>query len=477
MQQVASFVEAHQGYTLNDIAWEPQPGPQQALVNCPIEDAFFGGSRGGGKTDGLLGAFNRYALKYGRPAKGIFFRRSYPELEEVERRAHEIFPYARAKWKAQKRTWVWPNGATLRLRYLYREQDASAYQGHSYTWVGADELTHWTTPEPLDKIRATLRSPEGIPCYFRGSGNPGGPGHGWVKLRYIDPAAPMVPYFDEESQVERVFIPSRLEDNLKLGENDPHYWKRVMAAAAGRQDLVKAWRWGMWDIVAGGMFDDIWHPSVHIVKPFKIPFSWRIDRSFDWGSSAPFSVGWWAESDGTRAPNGIHYPPGSLFRIHEWYGWNGKPNQGLKMLARDIAKGINERQGEMLDENNRPYVIYPGPADASIYDAENGVCIADDMGEEGVYWEPCDKSPGSRVAGWLRMRSYMAASVEKPKEHPGLYVFEHCRQFIRTVPVMARSERNPDDLDTTAEDHPSDEARYRIMHVRYSSGQQRLGGH
>ena len=41
-------------------AWAPQAGPQYALVECPAKEVFFGGTRGGGKTDGVLG---KWALK------------------------------------------------------------------------------------------------------------------------------------------------------------------------------------------------------------------------------------------------------------------------------------------------------------------------------------------------------------------------------------------------------------------------------
>src|SRR4051812_21028293 len=176
--------------------------------------------------------------------------------------------------------------------------------------------------------------------------NPGGVGHNWYKARYVDPAPALTPFYDSMQRTWRVFIPSRLEDNPKLAANDPDYWMRVQAAANGRTDLVKAWRYGDWDVVAGGMFDDVWRASHHVIEPFQIPYHWRVDRSFDWGSSKPFSVGWWAESDGTQAPNGRVYPRGTLFRITEWYGWNGQPNVGVKMLAVDVAKKIVETEKE-----------------------------------------------------------------------------------------------------------------------------------
>ena len=38
-----------------DIAWQPQPGPQTALLVCPVEDIFFGGARGGASPMHYLG--------------------------------------------------------------------------------------------------------------------------------------------------------------------------------------------------------------------------------------------------------------------------------------------------------------------------------------------------------------------------------------------------------------------------------------
>jgi hypothetical protein len=47
-------------------------------------------------------------------------------------------------------------------------------------------------------------------------------------------------------------------------------------------------------------------------------------------------------------------------------------------------------------------------------------------------------------------------------EEPGLFVFEHCRQWLRTVPTLPRDEKKPDDVDTDAEDHAGDMTRYRV---------------
>ena len=44
-----------------------------------------------------------------------------------------------------------------------------------------------------------------------------------------------------------------------------------------------------------------------------------------------------------------------------------------------------------------------------------------------------------------------------------MYVFDTCRAFLRTVPLMVYDEHHPEDLDTSLEDHVCDEWRYMCM--------------
>lgn len=283
-----------------EIAWEPQEGPQTALLECPVEDIFFGGARGGGKTDGLLGDFAEHASKYGKAARGILFRRTYPELEEVERRAREIYTPVGAIYNATSRTWAFPNGATLRLRYLERESDADKYQGHQYTWMGFDELQHWPTSRPIDRLWGALRSAHGVPCVRRSSGNPGGVGHQWIKARYIDAARPWHtfkyrPQPDRDDEIEAVFIPSFLEDNPALYKNDPQYERRL--AAVGGPELYRAWRYGDWSITAGQAFEI---GPAHLIRSFLVPKHFTMFGSLDIGYAHWWVFTWFAVNEDGR---------------------------------------------------------------------------------------------------------------------------------------------------------------------------------
>src|SRR6516162_8366755 len=48
------------------VAWSPRGNPaQMRLLKCQVFEIFFGGARGGGKTDGVLGEFGAHASRYG----------------------------------------------------------------------------------------------------------------------------------------------------------------------------------------------------------------------------------------------------------------------------------------------------------------------------------------------------------------------------------------------------------------------------
>lgn len=212
----------------------------------------------------------------------------------------------------------------------------------------------------------------------------------------------------------------------------------------------------------GMFFEDIWIPSIIVIEPFTIPSHWRIDRSFDYGYSAPFSVIWFTTSDG-ETPVGTTrriYPRGTLFAIHEWYGWNGKPNQGCRMLATDIAtniRAIEERTDYLRGR------VKPGPADSSIWDGPPNNSVATDMASKSCHWYVVDKGPGSRVNGARMFRERFKADNQTPMTQPGFFIWSNCVQLRRCLPDLPRDPLDADDVFTESEDHNYDAARYRIQ--------------
>lgn len=456
-------------------AWSPQPGPQAEAISLRwVAELFYGGAAGGGKSDFLLGDFLQDVPTYGKAWRGIIFRRTYPELEELLARAREIYPQTGAKWNELRRTWTWPNGATLKMRYLARDKDALRYQGHQYTWIGWDELTQWPTLWAYRYLRGRLRSAHDVPLKrIRAAGNPGGPGHLEVKTYFIDPF-PLGEELitDPETGIERMFIPSRLVDNQILVDADPTYRARLQALGG---NLARAMLGGDWNIIEGAFFEN-WSGERNVCLPFTIPPDWTRFRSLDWGSARPFSVGWWAiAGDDFKAttPGGrVHLVRrGALVRYREWYGSNGTPNVGLKLTAEKVAEGVLERERGGGDK------IAYSVADPAIFSSDGGPSIAERFAKSKVWWKRADNArvaQAGAMGGWDQMRSRIWGDVELNDEGrlvhdggPGLVVFSTCSDFLRTVPVLQHDPNRAEDVDTDGEDHAGDEARYACMSRPY----------
>src|SRR5579871_328599 len=112
-----------------EIVWRPQPGPQKALVDCPLPEIFFGGARGGGKTDGVLGKYALKAKRYGQHFNAVFFRKEMPQQDDLVERAKEIYCPLGAQWRDRDKTFAMPWGGRIRFRPLESIQDAEKYQG------------------------------------------------------------------------------------------------------------------------------------------------------------------------------------------------------------------------------------------------------------------------------------------------------------------------------------------------------------
>lgn len=473
---------------MRNVVWEPMPGSQEAfLASTPIFEVLFEGTRGGGKTDCLLMSFCMHVGKnFGSAWQGVLFRQTYKQLGDVIKKTKKWIPliWPNAKYNHSEHAWTWPGGETLLLRQFSKPDDYWNYHGHEYPWIGWEELCNWPWEDGYKRMMSCCRSAkQGMPRMIRATTNPYGPGHNWVKRRFLPHTHNMkvrTGIIDENGYEElpRLSIHSRLDENKALLEADPNYAQRIAAAARNKAEL-KAWMEGSWDIVAGGMFDDVWDPKYNVIPEFEIPREWKIQRSFDWGDSKPFSVGWWAISNGEdlQMPDGKWRSTirGDAYRVKEWYGSTGKPNEGLRMLAEDIASGIIERELRWgWRRPGEPWCrVKPGPADSQIFAAENGNCIATDMKMRlrmddgfkypGIQWIPADKRPGSRVTGWNQMRQRLQNAhpgLYGTRERPGLFVTDACRAFIDLIPVLPRDEKDMDDVDTEAEDHVADETRY-----------------
>lgn len=439
-----------------EIVWRPQSKPQKALIDCPFSEVFFGGARGGGKTDGVLGKWALKERRYGAKFNAIMFRRTTVSSEDAIERSKDIYKPLGGKFNESKLIWRMPNGGRVAFAYLDSIKDAEEYQGRNVTDAWVEEAGQYPDPTPIDRLFGVLRSSAGVPVQLILTANPGGAGQHWIAARYQLIPFPIGPkvirrQLSNGQPHKMAVIPSRITDNRVLLHGDPGYVNRLHLV--GSAALVRAWLEGDWSAIEGAFFDK-WS-SRNVVDPFEIPQDWLRFRSFDWGYAKPFSAGWWAVAgDNTKAGN-LTIPRGALIRYREWYGCQaGKPDTGLRLETELVGRGILEREaGEKISY---------GVADPSIFSEDGGPARSEIFGKLGLHYRPADNKRVGRngaMGGWDEMRQRIAGSDGVPM----LYVFNSCRDFIRTVPTLQHDPMKAEDLDTSAEDHIADEARYACM--------------
>ena len=434
-----------------NVVFKPNTGPQTQFLAAGEREVLYGGSAGGGKSYAMLADPLRYM---GHPSfSGLLLRHTTEELRELVWKSQEIYPkiWKGIKWSERKMQWVAPSGARLWMSYLDRDDDVLRYQGLAFSWIGFDELTQWATPFAWNYMRSRLRTASSdLPIYMRATTNPGGPGHGWVKKMFIDPA-PYGKTFDatniETGEVlkypaghskagqalfKRKFIPARLSDNPYLSREGDYEAMLLSLPEQQRRQLLE----GDWDIKEGAAFTEF-NRDIHVVEPFHIPSNWVKFRSCDYGYGSFSAVLWFAVS-----------PSEQLIVYRELYV--------SKVLATDLADMINELEAE---DGNIKY----GVLDSSLWHkrGDTGPSLAEQMIMRGCRFRPSDRSKGSRVSG--KNEIHRRLQVDEYTEEPRIVFFDTCTNMVSQLPAIPLDKKNPEDVDTRAEDHLYDALRYGIM--------------
>jgi len=392
---------------------------------------------------------------YGADYRGLILREATTELEDVIAKTKKWIPliFPTAKFNNTKKVWTFKDGETLRLSYARTLSDYFNFHGWEISFCGFEELTSWAFPELYLKLMSINRcSNPKVPKKYRATCNSSGPGFGWVKERFINSGKPGEVITDEQG-MERTYVMGMLDENKALLEADPQYKAKLESMTKDDDLLYKSWVLGSWDLIMGGFFTDVWRPKIHVLKHFTIPKSWHLYRSFDWGSSKPWAVTYIAESNGEqpKGDNLPYIPRGSCIIVNEIYGWNGKVNQGDMATSQEISERVLQVDRNMLIEYG--IKCMPGPADTSIWDVRDGSSIANNLASHGCHWTRAYKGSGSRIAGWSLIRQMLGAAKRQDLESPHLYFFEQAKHHIRTLPMMQRDQKKPEDLATEGEDH------------------------
>lgn len=443
-----------------EVVFKPNPGPQTAFFAATEQEVLYGGAAGGGKSYALIADPMRY---FSNPNfRGLILRRTNDELRELIWNTQLLYPrtFPDSVWREKDKEWRFPAGGRLWMSYLERDEDVQRYQGQAFTYIGFDELTQYGTPFAWNYMRSRLRTVDpDLPLFMRATSNPGGPGHGWVKRMFIDPAVPGKAFWARDLETgnvlvyprghekagqplfERRFIPAKLVDNPYY--SDGNYETNLLSLPEQqRRQLLD----GDWNIADGAAFPEF-RSEIHVIPAFKIDRNWRRFRSCDYGYS-------------TRQASAVH-----------WYTVDPSTDQIIvyrelyvnQLTGKELARKILQIEADAGEK-----MAY-GVLDSSVWAkrGQEGPSIAEEMIAEGCRWRPADRSQGSRIAGKNRLHELLR--VDPFNNKPGIVFFDSCRQIIADLPVIP-ADKDSDDIDSKyASDHAYDSIRYGIM-TRPKSG-------
>ena len=428
-----------------EVIFKPNSGPQTQFLAASEREVFYGGARGGGKSYAMLVDPLRYCSKAHHRA--LLIRRTMPELRDLIQKSQLLYSkaYPGAKWREQEKEWRFPSGAKIEFGYAENMTDVLRYQGQSYTWIGIDELPQYHSPDIYNFLRSSLRSVDpDIPVFMRSTGNPGNVGSQWVREMFVEPGEPNTAFDvgidtpNGKKYISRRFIPAKLQDNPYLMQTDDYYIMLASLPEVQRKQFLD----GDWDAYEDSAFPEF-NKTTHVVEPFDIPRGWYKFRSADWGYSSPACVLWFA----------VDYD-NNLWIYRELYT--------KKVTADQFARQVlTLEQGE--------YIHY-GVLDVSTWAKRGdvGPSIAETMIQNGCKWRPSDRSPKSRINGKLEVHKRLTVKDKQP----GIRIFKTCRNLVRTLGMLPTDDKNPEDVDTHAEDHAYDALRYGCMsrptHPKYA---------
>lgn len=398
---------------------------QKAFINATETEVLFGGAAGGGKSYGQLIDALLFALKY-PGSKQLLLRRTFPELEHsLIRTAQAIYPREIFTYNASSHTGRFKNGSIIDFGHCSSEADLPQYQSSEYDVIRFDELTHFTEYQYTYLI-SRIRGANGFPKQIKSSTNPGGVGHSWVKARFIDPSPPDTPFIGTDGST-RVFLPSKIDDNIFLTRSDPEYKKRLEVL---NEDDKKALLYGEWDIYTGQFFTEFKREH-HVCDPFTIPKEWRRYRALDYGFDRLACL--WIAVDPDR----------------RCYVYREECESNL--IIADAAARIKDK----TPEGEEIYCTF-APPDLWSRSQESGKGRADMFYEHGV---PFTKASNDRINGWAALRELMRFA---PDGKPYLQIFSTCTELIKCLPALIHDDRNPEDASTEPHNitHACDAARY-----------------
>lgn len=409
----------------------------RATLECgpgKVQEILIEGNKGGGKSHCQLVQAAYDCMKHPGLVCVFFRKQKTSAREHMNELSSKIFKYI--PHTPEKNQIVFPNKSRIVVAGFNTSNDILKFNGQNFSLFIYDELT-MIKQNDYDTMWGNLRlEVDGYYPRMYGSTNPGGIGHTWVKKKFIDARR-------ENREKDTRCIHSDTLDNATLGEN---YKKDKLEKLSGQ--LRERWLNGNWDINEGAAFS--FERSRHVCdsgspfgfdyhgKHYPITSDWMRVGGIDYGSAKPYCHLWVA----------INQNYGRVYVYREDYA----ARLSTKQQANRILQKTSDEE-EML-------VTFCDPAMARQYENDPSTNAIDEYAKYGVFLTAGTRQ---RVAGKMKIDNLLE---DRPDGLPGLIIAPNCTNLIGQLDTLVRDPLNPEDVDTTEEDHAYDALRYALSRFR-----------
>lgn len=460
------------------------PNRKQLIAHTsPAEMIFYGGAAGGGKSIWIVISMLIFAVL----TPGIqcaIFRRRYKELHQsiIPMVLATLPPGSYSFDKQLGKLEFKHNHSIIWFLHCARDSDVVLYQSSNWRKLGVDEASH-TTQFVIDYLTTRVRGDEQQVAILLGS-NPGGPGHGWLKRRFVQPAGwevgnrpspkpfeiwrPLPPKDDPQRyMMTRQFIPALAHDNTEMMKADPHYIDRVLALGGAK---ARQLAYGDWDSNDGMMFGPDWRAD-YIVRdsdtaliaygftPQQI-LPWHVIPKTDWRPPQAATI-YGSIDYGYGAPWSFHLhailPGGHIRTFFEFYRAGLRDSEQCRLIriaCERLMAPVSEGGCHMQLPQ---WLVYDPQMDNSREEVGLTESISDIYKKElsdGMGIQLIAGSKSSRLSRIQRTKDALAPAADG---FPWWQITEACPELIRTLPEMPVDPDDPEAIDEAAEDHAWEE--------------------
>jgi PBSX family phage terminase large subunit len=356
-------------------------GAARTLWASRDDEILITGPAGTGKSRAILEKIVFCCLKY-PGTRALIVRKTRESMTESvlvtleEKVIPENSPAQKGPMRMLRQNYVFPNGSEIVVGGMDK---ASKVMSTEYDIIGTFESTE-LVEEDFENLTTRLRN--GVMPYQQiiADCNPGPPTH-WLNRRA------------SSGKMKR--LRSRHSDNPLLYDNSVGKWTPTGEKYLARlQNLTGVRRLRLYEgkwVAAEGQVYDTFDPSIHVIKSFPIPKSWRRIRSIDFGYTNPFVCQWWAIDN-----------DGRMYLYREIYF--------SKRIVRDHAIGVRDSDGKLLQKGILQY------SDGEIFETTIADHDAEDratLDAEGIESIPAFKpiTPGIEAV----QRRLRVAGDKKPR--------------------------------------------------------------